>query len=386
MNLLSKSLKLQPGLHVLTGPVNSGKSLVVKKLSQSFEAAHVPVMSINLREISCNSVDSFVFTLQKATNSWLDKFTEAAEHFKLDTEAYGFKIKIELQQSRYSSPLTRLGQLLIEKLPPYTFWWGSKPPVLIIDKGNELRAMLKDQYGEDALHNFFKWLVLNTKELRRFHALFASSDSFFHLWLAKFIGTTRYESYVIGNLTKDDAKVYWEQKASQMELHFSSNKIVPPRADFEVIYAMCGGNMFLIEKALEFCFKCYLLDQPVNWENFPFFIQELNKLTKAYFPSSSKFHSHEIGKSEPQWNGNHLLRVMEELVESPPGISYFHLCNTLGKPIIDSLIEHNVIHLRPTSQCCFDIKKGDIVTAESPCGLNAMKHMVKMIKSRNPIK
>ena len=182
MNLLSNSLKLQPGLHVLTGPVNSGKSLVVKKLSESFEAAHVPVMNINLREISCNSVDSFVFTLQKATNSWLDKFAQAAEHFKLDVEAYGFKVKIEIQELQYSSPLTRLGQLLIKlqkKLPPHTFWWGSTPPVLIIDKGNEFRAMFKDQYGEDALHNFFKWLVLNTKEIRRFHALFASSDSFF---------------------------------------------------------------------------------------------------------------------------------------------------------------------------------------------------------------
>ena len=46
MNLLSNSLKLQPGLHVLTSPVNSGKSLVVKKLLESFEAAHVPVMNI----------------------------------------------------------------------------------------------------------------------------------------------------------------------------------------------------------------------------------------------------------------------------------------------------------------------------------------------------
>ena len=81
-----------------------------------------------------------------------------------------------------------------------------------------------------------------------------------------------------------------------MKLHFSSNKIVSPRADFEVIYAMCGGNMFLTEKDLEFWFKCYLLDQSII---FPFFIQELNKLTNAYFPSSLKFRSHKIGKSEP---------------------------------------------------------------------------------------
>lgn len=72
------------------------------------------------------------------------------------------------------------------------------------------------------MHNVFKWLVLNTKELRRFHAMFASSDSFFHLWVAKYIGSTRYESYVIGDLTKDEAKLYWEEKGKQMEVELAT--------------------------------------------------------------------------------------------------------------------------------------------------------------------
>ena len=146
MNLLSNSLKLRPGLHVLTGPVNSGKSLVVKKLLESFEAAHVPVMNINLREISCNSVDSFVFTLQKAINSWLDKFAEAAEHFKLNAEAYGFKVKIEIQESRYFSPLTKLGQLLIKLQKNCCLilsGGGVNPPFLSLTKETNLKQCSK---------------------------------------------------------------------------------------------------------------------------------------------------------------------------------------------------------------------------------------------------
>lgn len=126
IKLLSNSLGLQPGLHVLTGPVNSGKSLIMKKLTESFKAAHVPVLHINLREISCNSVDSFVYTLRDATNSWLDQFVKACEHFKLNAEIYDFKIKLEVQESPYASPLTRLSKL--PALLPFVF---PSPPNIV---------------------------------------------------------------------------------------------------------------------------------------------------------------------------------------------------------------------------------------------------------------
>ena len=60
---------------------------------------HVPVTDINLREISFSSVDTLVDTLKEATNSWLEQFKEAAQHFKLDAKAYGFEVEVTTEGS-----------------------------------------------------------------------------------------------------------------------------------------------------------------------------------------------------------------------------------------------------------------------------------------------
>ena len=125
----------------------------------------------------------------------------------MDAKAYGFELSFGVAEEEIP-PITKLNKLLHlfeDKLPPYTFWYGEKAPLLIIDEANELRALSKDADGNEALHNLFKWLVLNTKERSRFHVIFLSSDSFFHLWVSKYIGTTRYDTYVIGDLPKQDA-------------------------------------------------------------------------------------------------------------------------------------------------------------------------------------
>ena len=74
---------------------------------------------------------------------------------------------------------------------------------------------------------------------------------------------------------------------------------------------------------------------------------------------------------------------MKELVTSPQGIlSYYDLCILkYGGTSLDSLIEHNIIHLRPSAQCHFDINvemssNDGLIMAETPCGFNAMKAWV----------
>lgn len=81
--MLSNHLKNDPALHVLTGPVNSGKFLIIKKLTNQLKNQYVSLTDINLREISFNSVDTFVDTLEDANKSWLDQFKEVAMHFKM---------------------------------------------------------------------------------------------------------------------------------------------------------------------------------------------------------------------------------------------------------------------------------------------------------------
>ena len=124
------------------------------------------------------------------------------------------------------------------------------------------------------------------------------------------------------------------------------NIVVPPWPDFEIIFSMCGGNMFLIEKALEFWVIEHSIKEVVNWKRFPFYTQKLSKLTNAYFlPGLYKY---EVGKAEPQWTSEAMLGVMKQLVATSQSVaSYYHLCKEFGTTSIDSLIEHNILHLRP---------------------------------------
>ena len=101
--------------------------------------------------------------------------------------------------------LDLLFQRISAKLPPHTFWGKVQLPIFVIDEANKLSALMKDRDGQDALTNLFKWMVLNTKEINRFHALLVSSDSFFHLWVADYIGSSRYVNYVIGDLIRGGA-------------------------------------------------------------------------------------------------------------------------------------------------------------------------------------
>ena len=88
---------------------------------------------------------------------------------------------------------------------------GKQCPILFIDEANRLRALLRDKdHGQSVLESFFEWLILHTKEKEQFHVVMASSDSFFNLWVKKFIGSSRYSTYVVGHLNKGCAKEYWE--------------------------------------------------------------------------------------------------------------------------------------------------------------------------------
>lgn len=215
LDSLYSILKSDPRLSVITGPVNSGKSLLLRKVLQGVkERDNTPVLHINLREISFDSVDSLVNTLDRKLESWMEQFSKAAKHYAINLQGYG--ISFEWKRTEQSlRPIMKLNELfnkISTKLPPRTFWGRHQTPIFIIDEANELQALTADKDGHTALINLFKWLILQTKELHRFHTLLVSSDSFFHLWVASYIGASRYSSYVLGDLTKEEAELFWNQR------------------------------------------------------------------------------------------------------------------------------------------------------------------------------
>ena len=160
--------------------------------------------------------------------------------------------------------------------------------------------------------------------------------------MSKFIGVTRYQSYVIRDLKQDEAKLFWEEKLRRMKRQLIRHKkVVPPWPDFEIIFSMCGGNMFLIGKALDFWVIERSIKEVVDWRQFPFYTQELSKLTNAYFPSG--LYKQEVGKLKPQWTGRVMLGVMKQLIATPKGVaSYYDLCEEFVSTSVDSLIEHSI--------------------------------------------
>jgi len=168
--------------------------------------------------------------------------------------------------------------------PPHrTFWHGTKAPVFIIDEANELNKLTEQPDGHNALQNFFKWLVMNIKELNRFHVILSSSESFFHLWVSNYVGAHRYKTWVIGDLPEGEAEQFWQHLHDRSYSGLCSlYGCSPPTPNFKDQYKVCGGNIFLIKEALLYWFDQHSIQKPVEWKRFPYVQQEKAKLTKAY--------------------------------------------------------------------------------------------------------
>jgi len=139
--------------------------------------------------------------------------------------------------------------------------------------------------------------------------------------------------------------------------------------------------------ALHYWYSEYMIHKTVSWNTFPYRVQESAKLFKAYYKQSN-FSLYDYNKSWPLWEKEHLINIMRKLVCSGGFLVYSDLCEEFGGAVIDSFIEHNILHLCPTRQCSFDLPASfynmpldvPIVTTELACGLYAMRLMFEQLK------
>ena len=191
----------------------------------------MPVIYLNLRDYSFNTVDSLVSALDKETDTWMDKFKRISREFNLNMAGFGLTFNVGFKSNENLPAITNLNDLLLKlsaQMPPRTFWRENRTPVFVIDEANELHSLTKAKDGHSALVNLFKWLTINTKELHKFYALLISSNSFFHLWVENFIGTSRYTNYVVGHLHKSDARKFGKSSLFLiiMLFHFHSKMCI----------------------------------------------------------------------------------------------------------------------------------------------------------------
>ena len=144
------------------------------------------------------------------------------------------------QDSDNRTPLDRLDNLLktiAGELPSYDKLIEKQQPIFSLT-----RLIV---YGHCCvLESLFQWFVMHTKEKRHFHIIMASSDSFFNLWLEKFIGSSRYNTYVLGHLNKAESSKYWEAKIASDSHLLKQRSFKPPK--FEDVFSACGGCIFLM--------------------------------------------------------------------------------------------------------------------------------------------
>ena len=109
--------------------------------------------------------------------------------------------------------------------------------------------------------------------------------------------------------------------------------------EFETIYNLCKGNMFLIQRALFYWISEYQAQSVVDWNEFPYVMQETSKLIRAYY-QPDELRLYEINKSQPLWTKGNLVNIMSKLVVSERFVMYDELCEQLGAAVVDSFIEH----------------------------------------------
>ena len=235
-------------------------------------------------------------------------------------------------------------------MPDWTWLKGSKipTPILYIDEANLLWELVFSNTNTE-----FMWFISMTKEQEKFHVLLCFSDSFMHNWLANFVGNDRFNTYSIGHLSKEVARRFWTDR-------IKGQNVEKGRLDFDEVYAVAGG-ILLRRMFLDFYFG------GVHPNNSFFLQQAKNHLAKALNPTN--LFIQDPLKFPPKWSRNNLITIMKELTKCSGGYVYYQ--EKIGQTELESMVEYNVLHLRPYfTLLCADLdlspdRSESIVTPES---------------------
>ena len=214
---------------------------------------------------------------------------------------------------------------------------------------------------------------MNTKEKQNFHVILASSDNFFNLWVERFVGPSWYMTFVLGHLDEDDAGRYWQELLKRNHKLILSMQLPELRDVFRV----CGGSIFLMNALLMELYRERNVGVVCSdVEKFSVVLQEQRKLLQALKPVKT---FEEIGS--PKWQATELVKMMELLTSHGGVVDYGNMCSRYGEAMVNSMIEYNLMHVRPTATMAFDVPWHDlpIVIPESPAAHVAM---VKVLSTR----
>ena len=144
------------------------------------------IVNIDLRSRTFRDVETVSSTIIQELNTWYNKlFKLLPEIVKAKLNILDAELEVTFQRAknRPAECLQEVCDALSKSLPEWSWLNGENipTPILCIDEANRLQALSR---GNIVLHDFLAWVVLNTKQMNRFHVVMASSDSFFHWWIS----------------------------------------------------------------------------------------------------------------------------------------------------------------------------------------------------------
>ncbi|CAH1763088.1 13555_t:CDS:2, partial [Entrophospora sp. SA101] len=297
-------------LHVVLGPHSNGKTALIHKVTNKGDfnsplstARHTKflIKNASTREISA------------VTNDLLLKF----KPFSGDPFS---------EKEITSNDVMKLLDNIENALPKWTCWdsYNIPPPILFIDEANMFSQLGSSKEGEVLLKSILNWVVVNTKEKRRFHVVLTSSDSFFFNWIVKLLHIPHATPYVVGDLSREEAEEYFLKCMSFI------NMCKELRGKFDRIHRMTDYDFSVYES-------------------------EYNRLICV--------------KAEDQG-----FVLENDLIEA------------IGPDQVNSLIDHNYLHRRPTRRFANDIigpPAGEVIlTAMNQPSVRAMERILSKVSSR----
>ncbi|RGB39862.1 hypothetical protein C1646_753989 [Rhizophagus diaphanus] len=210
-------------------------------------------------------------------------------------------------------------------LPQWTIWrrYDKPPPILIIDEANMFNQL--GDLDPALLKSILNWMVLNTKQERRFNIVLTSSDSFFLNW-------------IVTHLSKEEAEEYFEKHVlPQYECKELEGK-------FDHVCGITGSRMMMIDMYVkEYKNKKGMLED----DEFSIFRLEDDKLSSGLDPARIPV-------------------------------------NKIGREKVISLITYNILHRRPINNFANDIinpPRKVILTAMNKPSIRAMERLLHEISS-----
>ncbi|CAB5212023.1 hypothetical protein RhiirA5_425747 [Rhizophagus irregularis] len=339
----------QPRLHVILGPPSTGKTALIRVITTKNE--NFSPLFINCRNGQFDSPENVYNSLSIQFKTLADKQMKYLE-----------KLPNELE--------------IKDKILDFVNFVAEKGKEKITsDRVSELLTNLFSQLGNSSkegaslLKSFLNWLVLNTKEERRFHAILTSSDSFFINWIESQLQIPHVTPYVVGDLSIGEAEDYFEKHV------LPQHGCEELKGKFDHVRRITGTRMLII--------NMYVSEYKNNggkleYDEFSVFRQEDDKLRTGLDPFG--FPGEPI---DPLWDRNDLIKVMKKIVEAENKgfVLERDLIEEIGIRKLHSLVNNNFLHRRQTNMFANDINAPNevILTAMNQPSLRAMERLLKIL-------